>query len=141
MEYLRLLYELPAIVSGTTILAYLSPWKIAHRFMPLIMFLMALTVLNVPEMFSLALCLAIPAAWLQAQLGIELHSHDPLRVTLPKLRKPKIEIRKFVTRAYPDPSQEDPEPEHDADDPEAPPEHEPPAQVTAVKKFVPSLLD
>lgn len=141
MEYLRLLYELPAIVSGTTILAYMSPWKIAHRFMPLIMFLMALLVLQVPEFISLAMCLAIPAAYLQAKLGIDLHSHDPLKIKLPAVRKPKFELRQFVTKAYPSPDEQDAEPEEAPEEDEAPPEHEDNEQVTAVKKYVPSLLD
>lgn len=137
MEYLRLLYELPAIVSGTTILAYLSPWKIEHRFMPAIMFLVALVVLQLPEFIAMSLCLTIPAAWLQAKLGIELHGHEPLKVTLPAIRKPKVEIKKFVTRAYPDPDAKDEEDE--PEDADTPPEHEAGETITDVPKFVPSL--
>lgn len=146
MEYLRLLYELPAIVAGTTILAYLSPVKIAHRFTPLLMFIVGLVVLQLPEFIDMALCLTIPAAWLLGQFSIDLHGHEPLKVSvkLPKLPN-RIPIRQFVTRAYPDPAAETGEPD---DEDESPTERgevpvvksqEPPELVTEVQKFVPPL--
>lgn len=137
MEYLRLLYELPGVVAGTTILAYVSPWKIAPRFVPLLMFLVAMLVLRLPEWVSMSLCLTIPAAWLQSRLGIELHGHEPVKITVPKLRKPKVELRKFVTRAYPDPSKETEAPAAEEDAPV--PEHDPGQTVTTVPRYVPAL--
>ena len=140
MEYLRLLYELPAIVAGTTIIAYMSPWKFQTRFLPLVMFLVGLLVLRVPELLDLALALTIPAAWLQERvLGISVDGHEPLKVPVRALKLPKrIQLRNFATRAYPDPNTEVPqEPQETSDDPQPAPE--PGAAVTDVPKWVPRL--
>ena len=140
MEYLRLLYELPAIIAGTTIVAYMSPWKFQARFLPLVMFIVGLFVLTMPQLIDMALCLTIPAAWLmQRVLGISVDGHDPLKIRLPKVpdrwKKP-LPIQQFVTKAYPSP---DSPAEDDADE-EIPPEPEESSQVSAVPSYVPSLL-
>lgn len=129
MPYLRLLYELPAVVSGTTMIAYLLPFRFAPRFGPLLMFLVSLAVLAVPENVSLALALMIPAAWLQNVLGIDMHGHDPLVLRLPKIRLRRPVITEYADKAYPDPG--------DSVQEEAPREA---AQETRIRKFVPSLL-
>lgn len=144
MNYLQLIFELPALVSATVMIAYLLPVKFEPRFAPLLMFIVGLLVLNMPETIDMALCLALPAAWLQRLLGIDLHGHEPLNVgpavekarsaavaARDRVRKPKpVELVEFATRAYPSP---DAEAEPEAEDPE------PPVQAGTVKSFVPPL--
>lgn len=152
MEYLRLLYELPAIVAGTTMLSYLSPWKVQARFIPLLMFIVGLLVLTMPVVVSLALGLTIPAAWLQKQLGIVTEGHEPLNVgpvtakvkgVVQKIRdrygKPELIIKKFVEHAYPSPDDETAGQDTSEVVDDEPPEHEPGETVTDIPKFVPSL--
>lgn len=140
MEYLRLLYELPAIVAGTTIVAYMSPWKFQARFLPLVMFIVGLLVLTMPQLIDMALCLTIPAAWLmQRVLGISVDGHDPLKIKLPVIRAPKFELRQFATKAYARPDDPD-EAEDVPDDVDEPPEQEESSQVSTVPSYVPSLL-
>ena len=142
MEYFHLIWQLPAIVAGTTMLAYLSPWKIQPRFMPLLMFIIGMIVLTCPPFVSLALGLTIPAAYLQNKLGIELHGHEPLNITLPKLpakirerfEKP-LPIQPYAGKAYPNPAEEPEAGEHE----DEPPEQEPGDTVTDVPKYVPPL--
>jgi hypothetical protein len=141
MEYLRLLYELPAIVSGCTMLAYLLPVKFEIRFAPLLMFVVALLVLWMPEFVDLALCLTIPATYFQENiLGIKMDGHEPLKLTVPKVKLPKrakpVPIQEFATQAYPDPAAEPEDDEHSDDDP---PKLEPPTVISTVKSFVPPL--
>ena len=141
MEYLRLLYELPAIVAGTTIVAYMSPWKFQARLLPLVMFIVGLLVLLMPQLIDMALCLTIPAAWLmQRILGIEVDNHEPLRVKLPTIRAPKFELRQFATRAFPNPLDDDADAPEDVEDVDDPPEREESSQVSTVPSYVPSLL-
>lgn len=143
MEYLHLIWQLPAIVAGTTMLAYVSPWKIQPRFMPLLMFIIGMIVLTCPAFVSLALGLTIPAAYLQSKLGIDLHSHEPLKITLPQIRKPQVLLREFAARAYPSPADEaagqDTSEVVEEHDPEDPPKHEPGSNVTVVPNYVPPL--
>lgn len=135
MEYLKLLYELPAVLGGTLILAYASPWKLNLRHAPLMMFLVGLLVQFLPGFIDIALALVIPAGWLQAFLGIELAAHAPLKVTVPKLPR-KVQLQEFATRAYPNPDDDSPE---RPDDEETPPEPEESPQVNTVRSFVPKL--
>lgn len=148
MNYYHLIYQLPAILAGTTIAAYLSPVKLPPRFAPLLMFLVGLIVLAVPEVVSMALALTVPAAWLQTIFKIDLHSHEPLKVTIPKvkLRKPKFELRNFITKAYPNPDAPVTEPADDADEEPLSERGEVPivksgagATVSTVPRYVPSL--
>lgn len=138
MDYWHLIYVLPAIIAGTTILAYVSPWKFQARFTPLAMFLVGLLVLCMPEMIDMALALTLPAAWLQERiLGISFTAHDPLPVKfrMPDLRRPKVVLQQFVDRAYPNPDTVEPQ----AEDPDEPPEHEPGDTVSTVQSYVPAL--
>lgn len=144
-RYLHLLFQLPAIVAGTTMVSYLSPVKIPPRAMPLVMFLIGLIVLILPATPDLALALTLPAAWLSNYLGISFHSHEPLKVTLPeKLRLPKkITIQRFAAHAYPSPDDEAAGQEivEDAGEHEdAPPTaHEAGTTVSTVKPFVQAI--
>lgn len=136
MIYLHLLYELPAILAGTTLISYLSPWKMTARAVPLLMFVMALLVMLLPQIFGLALCLSLLAGWLADRLGMSFSGHDPVKVALPKLRRPKIQLRQFVTRAYPDPETLDAQEEDDVDEP---PQQEAGDTVSTVRSYVPAL--
>lgn len=141
-HYLRLIYQLPAIVSGATMVAYLLPVKLPRRFAPLLLFITSLLILLLPEIIDMALALTLPAAWLQDKLGIDLHSHEPLRITMPKIRLPKkIPIQQFVTRAYPHPDDTVPVQEGTGqdEDPGEPPALEASQTVSTVKSFVPPL--
>lgn len=138
--YLRLLYELPAVLGGTTMLAYLSPVKFDVRFSPLLMFVVGLLVQLLPPVVGIALAMALAAAWLQFVLGISLTEHEPLKVQvkLPKLPR-QVPIRQFVTRAYPDPAAEPEDPNEIVIEEDEVPSHEPPEGTTVVPKYVPSL--
>jgi hypothetical protein len=117
MTWLHLLYQLPAIVAGTTLVSYMSPVKIAHRALPLIMFLVSLIVLALPVFPDLAMALTLPAAWLANFLGISLTGHEPVNVgpavekaragvqaARERIRPAKpVEVTPFVDRAYPAP--------------------------------------
>lgn len=137
-RYLELIYQLPAIVAGTTLVSYLSPVKIVPRLMPLIMFVVALIVLALPAYPDLALAMTLPAAWLSHYLGISFHDHEPLGV--PKIRLPKrIEIQKFAAQAFPNPDDETAGQGDDEEDDAPPPDLEPGGTVSTVRSFVPKL--
>lgn len=134
MEYLRLLYELPAITAGTTIVAYVSPWAFRSRFIPLVMFAVALVVLSIPQFADMALALTIPAAWVQEKLlGITIEGHEPLRVKLPVRRLRTLPVEQFVTSAFPGPGSDDP------GGGTVPQELEPSGTSSSVKSFVPPI--
>lgn len=138
-HYLHLIYQLPAIVAGATLVAYLLPVKLPPRFAPLLLFIVGLLVMVLPWSVDIALALTIPAAWLQARLGIDLHSHEPLKLTVPKIRLPrKIPIRQFVTQAYPNPEDEDGATDTEHED-TPPPDPEPGSTVSTVPQYVPRL--
>lgn len=139
-HYLRLIYQLPAIIAGTTMVAYLLPVKVPPRFAPLLLFITGLIVLMLPEFIDMALALTIPVAWIQSKLGIDLHSHEPLKITVPKIRLPKkLQIQQFVTQAYPDPEAEPAAQEAGEHEDAPPPELEPGDTVSTVPSFVPRL--
>lgn len=129
MEYLRLLYDLPAVVAGSVIVAYLSPWQFRARFAPLVMFVIGLLVLCAPQLVDLALALTIPAAWLVRALGIDVYGQVPLKVTLPRVRFRNVQVRQFVEGAYPVPGS----------DGEPVTEYGEGAAGTTVKSFVPRI--
>lgn len=139
MNYLHLIYQLPAVVAGTVTVAYVLPWKLAPRFAPLLMFAVALAVMRIPAWVCLALALTIPAAWLSGKLGIDLHSHEPLKIRLPQLRMTRMPLTEFAERAYPDPA-EDPD---GKTEPPGPAETRPPepALASRSRSFVPDLPD
>jgi hypothetical protein len=121
MDYVDLAWQLPAIVSGTTIVAYLWPRKMLPHFAPFLTFLVALVVLALPAYPDLALALVLPVAIIHKVVGVSLTGHDPVPVKLPtvkqvreKIRPPKFQLKNFVTRAYPDPATEPKEVEEPA---------------------------
>lgn len=134
MEYFRLLYELPAVVAASTMLAFLSPWQFRSRFAPLIMFLAGLLVLMLPEFIDMALCITIPAAWLQSKLGIDMHGHEPLKLSLPVIRLKRAQVKQFVTSAFTDPDRTD-----TGDDMPLEPEPERNCTASTVQSFVPPI--
>lgn len=138
MIYLHLLYELPAVLSGTLLIAYLSPWKVSPRVIPLLMFLMALLVLGLPQIIGLALCLTLLAGYFADKLGMSFTGHEPVSLTLPKvsLRRPRIVVKDFVKAAYPDPETVA---DQEEDDPDEPPQPEPGDQVSTVPSYVPKI--
>lgn len=139
-HYLHLIYQLPAIVAGATMAAYLLPVRLPPRYAPLLLFITGLIVMLLPEFIDMALALTIPAAWLQSKLGIDLHSHEPLKVSLPKIRLPKkIAIQQFVTQAYPNPDDETAGQEVVEQEDAPPPDLETGDTVSTVPSFVPRL--
>lgn len=142
MDYYHLIYELPAIVSGTTMLAYLWPRKITPHFVPLLTFIVALIVMVLPVLPVVALALVLPVAMLHKWLNVSLTGHEPIEVPSlkeirEKIRPAKFELRQFVTRAYtPDGV---PGGDVEAEVKDSPVSEEEPAQQTAVKSFVPEL--
>lgn len=137
MIYLHLVYQLPAVAAGTVTVAYLLPWRLAPRFAPLLMFAVALAVLRLPAWIDLALALTIPAAWLTGRLGIDLHSHEPLRVRLPELRLTKPPVQEYASKAYPDPAENPAGPPGDDDG--GPGGKPVPAGSGRAARFVPDL--
>lgn len=141
MDYLHLLWQLPAIVSGTTMLAYLWPRKITPHFVPLLTFIVALIVLALPGYIDIALALVLPVALLHSWLGVSLTGHDPIKAPSlkeirEKIKPAKFELRQFVTRAYTPGGAPEERAEEVKDSPVA---QEEPAQTSAVKSFVPEL--
>jgi hypothetical protein len=104
MDWVHLIYELPAVAAGTVLLAYLLPWKLQPRFAPLLLFCVALAVMKLPPWIDLALAMTIPAAYLLGKLGVDLHSHEPLRIKLTGLKPLRVPLQEFAKRAYPDPA-------------------------------------
>lgn len=141
MNYYHLFFQIPALVSGVTMVAYLLPVRFEPRFAPLLMFVIALLVLVMPVTIDMALCLALPAAWLQKFLGIDLHGNEPLNIgpavegakkaaqaARDRVRKRKpVEAIEYATKAFPSP------------DDVSEPDPEPPEQVSTVRSFVPAL--
>lgn len=135
MNYLKLIYEMPAVAAATTMIAYALPFRVTPRFVPALIFFVSMLVILLPVPVALALAMVIPAAWLLGILGVDLHGHDPLKIRLPKIRLPKtVPLQEFVTRAYPDPSEDGMPPEGDSED-------EPQASQTVrvAKSFIPRL--
>lgn len=121
MPYVRLLLDLLAIVGGSSILAFLSPWQVTARVIPLLIFVTAMIVMVLPTLPLVALAMMLPTALIQKLLGIKLTGHEPLDV-VPAIEKAKsaaesarerfgkskpAEVTQFVTRAFPHPDQPD----------------------------------
>jgi hypothetical protein len=167
MDYFNLIYQLPAIVSGTALVAYLWPRRITPHFIPLLTFVVALIVLALPVFPAVALALCLPVGIIHKLIGVSLTGHDPLELpslaeVREKIQPPKFELRQFVTRGYspnaipgkrlvqdsPVPEPPDGVPVEDETPDGVPSEDEvpivkdariSPAQQTQVKSFVPPL--
>lgn len=144
MDYLHLLYELPAIVSGTTMLAYLWPRKITPHFVPLLTFIVALIVLALPGYIDIALALVLPVALLHAWLGVSLTGHDPIKAPSlkeirEKIKPAKFELRQFVTRAYMPGGVPAKTPDDEPVVEDSAVSQEVPEQKTATKSYIPEL--
>jgi hypothetical protein len=167
MDYWHLLYELPAIVSGTVMFAYLWPRRITPHFVPLVTFIFALIVMVLPVLPVLALALTLPVGMIQKFVGLSMTEHDPLELpslaeVREKIRPAKFELRQFVTRAYspngvpgkglvqdaPVPEPPDGVPGEDETPDDVPGDREvpivkdasvSPAQQTNIRRFVPQL--
>lgn len=137
MEYLRLLYELPAIMACSFIVANLLPVRIDTRVVPVIMFCAGLVVLALPAYVSLSLALTIPAALVMARLGMPLTAHEPIKYHVPKHIKTKTKglTKTFASRAYVRPGEET----HEYLDADVPPEQPAGETHSSVKSFVPPL--
>lgn len=136
MEYLKLLYELPAIMAGVTVVCNLAPVTVDKRLIPALVFAMALVVLQVPEYVDLSLALTLPAGMLLAFIGIRLTEHEPIKYHVPKHRKRKAPDQTFADRPYERPGTET-EPQDDEE--EIPPEQEAGETLSVVRSFVPKL--
>lgn len=141
--YWRLLFEIPAILSGTVMVAYLWPKRITPHFVPALMFLVALVVLALPAYIDLALAVIPLVAKIQQYLGIDLTNHEPVKVpdltnVRNRLRLSKATLQTFVTRAYPAPGTEAPEPVPEPE-PEPPEQREVRAGPRLPRRFVPEL--
>ena len=113
MDYYHLIYQVPAIVSGTTMLAYLYPRRVLPHFIPLLTFLVSLGVLVMPVLPAVALAVTPLVALFHQVLGLNLTAHEVLEVpkasaVRAKIRRPKVTLRQFVTRAYPAPGSDEP---------------------------------
>lgn len=152
IDYWHLLFQIPALFTGATFLAFLSPWKVTPRLQMVIYIVSALIVLALPVYPALALALVGPVAFLHKLFGVSLTSvDDPVKLPVEKtvkvaksvagyVRKPKAApVTQFLTRAYPNPADgEETEPEVAPE--EAPVPKEQPAFVSNVRKFVPDLV-
>lgn len=109
MDWYHLLYAVPAIFSGSTLLSYLSPVKISARLVPLLTLLTALAVLAMPLSIDIALAIVPAVAVLHRFFGVSLSAHEPVSVTrLFRIAKEaQTEITQFAARAYPRPGEEE----------------------------------
>ena len=156
MDYLKLVFDLPAIVAGATILAYSLPVKLPPRCAPLLLFLTGILIWFLPAFIVFPLALTLPAAYLMKLLGIDMHSHDAadyskaVELTKTGARKARDRIKppvtqEYVTHGYPQVDapvvDEDIPPENpgEHEDPEPPLKLEAGATVTDTPKFVPRL--
>lgn len=144
MDWYHLLYIVPAIFSGSTLLSYLSPVKVSARLVPLLTFITALIVLALPLSIDLALAVVPAVAVLHRFFGVSLSGHAPLGVTnLLRMGKGlQTEITEFASKAYPRPGEDVDtavtEPDADmAVDTDVPVVKS--AEKPQVKSFIPSL--
>ncbi len=139
MDYWHLIFQIPAIISGATIVSDLLPFTLDRRYVALLVFLVALVVLNAPVIVSLALGLVLVSSIVSKYLGVSFSGKEP--VPFGKYRtaithavqektagwRKKIDAFPYLTRAYPEGTEEMPEAEDE------------PVQATVVRKFVPDL--
>jgi hypothetical protein len=81
MHRMNLLYDVPAIVSGTAMVAYLWPRKILPHVVPLLTFI----VLALPVFPDVALALVLPVAIIHKLFSISLTEHELL--ALPEMKQ------------------------------------------------------
>lgn len=143
MNWYHLLYIVPAIFSGSTLLSYLSPVKVSARLVPLLTFITALIALALPVSIDIALAVVPAVAVLHRFFGVSLSGHAPLSVTnLFRMGKGlQTEITEFAAKAYPRPG--DDETAVAETDVDKPVDTDVPvvksAEKPQVKSFIPSL--
>lgn len=110
MNVVHIIAVLLAIVGAVPALTLLSPWKVAHRAIPLIMILTSLVLWFVPTGIAIAMACVPVAAWISARLGIEHAGHEAAdygpaiqktksiaQATREKVRKPEpVEIKQWI---------------------------------------------
>jgi hypothetical protein len=92
VNWYHLIYIVPAIFSGTTMLGYLSPVKVSARFLPLLTFLVALLAIVLPMK-------------IHRFFRIDLTAHQPVSVTQALRIGKGLQdgITEFAAKAYPRP--------------------------------------
>jgi hypothetical protein len=142
VHIIAVLFALIAVVPAVTLL---SPVKVPHRVIPLLMIVVSLSLWFAPTGVAIAIGLVPIAAWISSRLGIEHAGHEPVDVTKAvelakktaqriqeRIRKPEpLTVTEFATKAYPNPADEDDEPDDAEDDEDEPDES--PAEAVTVK--------
>jgi hypothetical protein len=105
MDYLHLLYQLPAVFTGSVMVSRLLPFKLDKRYGPLLTFLVALCVLLLPVLPDMALALIWPVDLLHRFHKTTVTGHEPVKVpgvaqVRKRLKPPRCDITKYATRAY-----------------------------------------
>jgi hypothetical protein len=105
VNWYHLIYIVPAIFSGTTMLGYLSPVKVSARFLPLLTFLVALLAIVLPMKIDVALAVVPAVAMLHRFFRIDLTAHQPVSVTQALRIGKGLQdgITEFAAKAYPRP--------------------------------------
>jgi hypothetical protein len=144
IHIIAVLFALIAVVPAVTLL---SPVKVAHRAVPMLMIVASLGLWFAPTGVAIAIGLVPIAAWISARLGIEHAGYEPVDATkVVELAKktaqriqervkktPPLKITEFVTNAYPNPADEDDEPDdgEDTENDKDEPDESPAGKVTA----------
>jgi hypothetical protein len=140
VNYLDLIYQIPAAVTASTAIAYALPFSLPARFNPVLLFLCALMVLSLTVKIDIALAICGPISLIHNYLGVRLQGHEPVKIPWRRSlayaqefrdRMKKTEVREFLSHPYPDP-EEDPGPV--AEDPS-----EVAVIPVGIRKFVPEL--
>jgi hypothetical protein len=148
MDWLHLIYQVPAVFTGSVLVSRCLPFKLNARYGTLLTFLVALVVLLMPVLPDMALALIWPVDILHRFHGVSLAGQDPVKVpgvaqVRKRLKPPTFDIKKYATRAYVRPGEEQPESPDDVpespDDAPGEEETEAPEQVQAVKSYIPEL--
>lgn len=147
MNYVHVVAVLFALIAVVPAVTLLSPVKIAHRAIPLLMIVASLSLWFAPTGVAIAIGLVPIAAWISARLGIEHAGHEPVDATKAvelakktaqriqeRVKKtPPLKITEFVTMDSQGvlPADDEPDDAEDTENDEDEPDERPAEKVTA----------